>query len=213
MTFARWAFFVAILSTGCVTAPRVQRPASGLVEEGLASWYGEPYHGRRAASGEMYNMHDLTGAHRTLPFGTKVLVTNLENQRQVVVTINDRGPFVPGRIIDLSQAAARKIGMLEKGVVPVRLEVLQEGDGMVKNRCWEVQVGAFSREDNVNRALARLREKGFSTRTAPAGGGLTRVRITGIAGLRKAQEIARALARDFPGALPVPCPNLSGGKP
>lgn len=213
MTFSRWAFFAAILSTACATAPRAPLRASGLVEEGLASWYGEPYHGRRAASGEIYNMHNYTGAHRTLPFGTKVLVTNLENQRQVVVTINDRGPFVPGRIIDLSKAAAREIGMLKKGVVPVRLRVLRLGDGMKDSRCWEVQVGAFAREENVNRALARLRDRGFATRTAPAGGGLTRVRITGIATLDKAQELARVLAPDFPGALPVPCPASLGGRP
>ena len=94
-------------------------------ERGIASWYGYPYHGRRTSSGEVYNMHDMTAAHRTLPFGTRVKVHNLENGRSVMVRINDRGPFVEGRIIDLSYAAAKAIGM--SGLAPVRLEILSMG--------------------------------------------------------------------------------------
>jgi rare lipoprotein A len=92
--------------------------------EGLASWYGRKFHGRPTASGERYDMHELTAAHRTLPFETRVRVTNLENGRSVRVRINDRGPFVDGRIIDLSYGAAKKLGMVEAGVVRVRLEIL-----------------------------------------------------------------------------------------
>ncbi|MFQ5766381.1 MAG: septal ring lytic transglycosylase RlpA family protein [Acidobacteriota bacterium] len=91
---------------------------------GMASWYGRKFHGRLTASGERYNMHQLTAAHKTLPFGTRVRVTNLENHLQVVVKINDRGPFVRGRIIDLSLAAARKIKMIGPGTVKVRLDIL-----------------------------------------------------------------------------------------
>ena len=102
-------------------------PAAPIVqgEEGIASWYGHPYHGRRAASGEIYNMYDMTAAHRTLPFGTQVRVHDLENGRDVDVRINDRGPFVEGRIIDLSYAAAQAMGM--PGIARVRLEILGLG--------------------------------------------------------------------------------------
>ncbi len=93
-------------------------------EAGLASWYGHPYHGRRAASGEVYDMRNLTGAHRTLPFGTHVRVHSLENYSSVDVEINDRGPFVEGRIIDISRAAALALGFGKAGMIRVYLEVL-----------------------------------------------------------------------------------------
>ncbi len=102
----------------------VRRPR-GDHEEGLASWYGGKFHGRKTASGERFNKNAMTAAHRALPFGTKVKVTNLENGKSVVVRINDRGPWVNGRIIDLSEAAARKIDMISAGVVKVRVEVLK----------------------------------------------------------------------------------------
>jgi rare lipoprotein A len=109
-------------------AARVNTPLApariGSTEAGIASWYGVPYHGRRAASGEIYDMEQLTAAHRTLPFQTWVEVTNLSNGKQVDVRINDRGPFVKGRIVDLSQAAARDIDMLRAGTVRVRLKVI-----------------------------------------------------------------------------------------
>lgn len=91
---------------------------------GRASWYGYRFHGRRTANGERFNATEYTAAHRNLPFGTKVRVTNLRNGRSVVVRINDRGPYVGGRIIDLSKAAARAIGMLYSGTAPVRMEVI-----------------------------------------------------------------------------------------
>ena len=91
---------------------------------GKASWYGPGFHGRRTANGEVFNSNDLTAAHRSLPFGTKVRVTNINNGRSVVVRINDRGPFSGGRIIDLSAGAARSINMINSGVAPVRVEVL-----------------------------------------------------------------------------------------
>ncbi|MGK7930936.1 MAG: septal ring lytic transglycosylase RlpA family protein [Microcystaceae cyanobacterium] len=94
------------------------------VSRGVASWYGPGFHGRRTANGERYNQHGLTAAHRYLPFGTRVRVTNLRNNRSVVVRINDRGPFVGGRIIDLSAGAAKQIGVYHSGVAPVTVEVL-----------------------------------------------------------------------------------------
>jgi rare lipoprotein A len=94
--------------------------------QGLASWYGYPHHGRPAANGQLFNMYALTAAHRTLPLGSRVRVVNLVNERSVVVTITDRGPFVNDRVIDLSYAAARQIGLIGPGTAPVRLEILDE---------------------------------------------------------------------------------------
>lgn len=97
---------------------------SGASESGKASYYGNRHHGLKTASGERFDQHALTAAHRSLPFGTRVRVTNLNNDRSVVVRINDRGPFVRGRIIDVSRAAAQRLDMLRAGVVPVRIETL-----------------------------------------------------------------------------------------
>jgi rare lipoprotein A len=105
--------------------PAPPRPAPGTMT-GLASWYGQAHHGKKTSSGEVYDRTQLTAAHRTLPMGTRVRVTNVENDRSVVVRINDRGPFKAGRIIDLSQAAAREIGALGEGLFSVRLEVLED---------------------------------------------------------------------------------------
>ena len=106
--------------------PTPPRPA---VQTGKASWYGDAHHGKKTASGEAYDMHELTAAHRSLPLGTRVRVINVENDRAVVVRINDRGPFVRGRIIDLSRAAARELGPLGSGVFTVRIEVLEDAAG------------------------------------------------------------------------------------
>ncbi len=92
--------------------------------KGMASWYGPGFHGRLTANGERYNQNGLTAAHKTLPFGTQVRVTNLNNGRSVIVRINDRGPFVRGRVIDLSRGAASVIGLVNSGVAPVQLEIL-----------------------------------------------------------------------------------------
>ncbi len=107
--------------------PQPRQPAKKKVlarEKGIASWYGGKFHGRKTASGERYDMNKLTAAHKTLPFGTRVRVTNLDTGRNVVVRINDRGPFVRGRIIDLSRAAARKVDMIRSGTARVLVEVL-----------------------------------------------------------------------------------------
>ena len=127
----RW-IWVFVLLAGCAipraTPPPVATPPAVtppvIEREGKASWYGHPHHGRRTASGEIYDMHALTAAHPTLPMGTRVLVTNLKNGRTVEVRVNDRGPVVPGRMIDLSYAAARALDAVADGVFPVRLRVL-----------------------------------------------------------------------------------------
>src|SRR5262249_10810126 len=112
-----------ISQTAAPPAPSAA-PRIGATETGLASWYGHPYHGRRAANGEIYDMEQLTAAHRTLPFDARVRVLNLANSKTVEVRITDRGPFVDGRIIDLSHAAARAIDMIGPGTAMVRLEIV-----------------------------------------------------------------------------------------
>src|SRR5579885_935952 len=127
------ATMLAVLFAGCGRKKRVRvapppAPAptvtAGSTEEGIASWYGHPYHGRPAANGEIYDMEKLTAAHRTLPFDTWVHVVNLSNAKSVDVRITDRGPFIDGRVIDLSHAAARAIDMIGPGTADVRLEIL-----------------------------------------------------------------------------------------
>jgi rare lipoprotein A len=122
-------------------------------EEGIASWYGYPYHGRATASGEIYNMYGISAAHRTLPFGTEVRVHDLENGRDVTVRINDRGPFIEGRIIDLSYAAAQAMGM--SGIARVRLEILGYGPSPEPG-VFAVQVGAFRDRTNADRLKAQI---------------------------------------------------------
>jgi rare lipoprotein A len=134
--------------------PLPQHPISvpiGTTEQGLASWYGVPYHGRPAADGEIYDMETLVAAHRTLPFNTWLKVTNLNNGRSVNVRIIDRGPFVKGRIIDLSKAAARQIQMLGPGVARVRLEVISAPVDVPGNDFYAVQIGAFTNRANAER--------------------------------------------------------------
>lgn len=135
-------------------------PKVGATEEGLASWYGNPYHGRATTSGEIYDMEMLTAAHRTLPFGARVRVENLANGREVDVRVNDRGPFVEGRIIDLSRAAARRIQMLGPGTARVRLRVLSLPEEPAAG-FFAVQVGSFQNRKNAERLQAKLaREHG-----------------------------------------------------
>lgn len=109
---------------------RYARPAPATYDiVGTASWYGKPYHGRKTASGQVYDMYQMTAAHPTLPFGTRVVVTNLDNGRKVVVTINDRGPFVPDRVIDVSRKAAGHLGFLKRGLTRVGVRVLASSQG------------------------------------------------------------------------------------
>jgi rare lipoprotein A len=111
---------------GVPPAPATVPPSAPFTQTGQASWYGEPHHGRRTANGERFDMHALTAAHPTLPFGTRLRVVNLDNDREVEVRVNDRGPSIPGRIIDLSYAAARALGAVTAGIISVRLTVLAE---------------------------------------------------------------------------------------
>ena len=163
------ALVVVLFSTGCLhrhhgaaarrypspTPPTIGPSPAVRIEQGevgLASWYGHPYHGRATTSGEIYNMYDFTAAHRTLPFGARVRVHNLENGRTVDVRINDRGPFVAGRIIDLSYSAAQAIGM--PGLARVQLQILgpeTQESAPAPPGIYAVQVGAFADPNNAQR--------------------------------------------------------------
>lgn len=167
---------------------------AGYTEEGNASWYGMPFHGRRASNGEIYDMHQLTAAHRTLPFDTMVRVTNLSNNKSTVVRITDRGPFVENRIIDLSQAAAREIESIGPGVVRVRLEVLGNVDPT--EGYFTVQVGAFRDRGNAERLRDRLNASYTPIFIQPydsADGTFYRVRVGKISGESAAQDFAEQL--------------------
>lgn len=187
------AFAVAL--GGCAKKRRVALaapPVAGAVEAGVASWYGRPYHGRPSASGEIYDMDQLTAAHRTLPFGTLVRVRSLDNERSVQVRINDRGPFVEGRIIDLSRAAARDLRMIGPGTARVRLEVLSL-PARIPEGCFAVQVGAFQQRANAQRRQ-RLMEREYGRAELELRDGdppLWRV----LVGRESTQEAAEALAR------------------
>ncbi|MFZ5563388.1 MAG: septal ring lytic transglycosylase RlpA family protein [Thermodesulfobacteriota bacterium] len=142
---------------------RLLPSAAGFEEEGTASWYGEPFHGRKTASGEVYDMHRMTAAHKTLPLGTRVKVYNRQNGRSVEVRINDRGPFVASRIIDLSYAAAKELGVIGPGTAPVRIVALEPGPGDVRlgteEGVFSFQVGAFASRENADNLKAALSKK------------------------------------------------------
>jgi len=191
----------------------------GAWEKGLASWYGEPYHGRRTASGEIYDMHEMTAAHRTLPFGTVVKVTRRDTGDDVKVRITDRGPFIKGRIIDLSFAAAKKIGLDNDGIAPVKVVVAgwQEPPrkkAKEKNRaaehpkgqdCLWVQVGAFGSMDNARAAEERLENAGETAVIIEGPGGLHRVRLGPYDKEKDAIKALERVSKDWPGAKAVPC--------
>lgn len=137
---------LALTTAGCL---RVKYLPEGDIEQGMASWYGPNFDGKVTSSNEIYDMFDLTAAHQTLPFGTHVIVTNLNNNKAVTVRINDRGPFVKGRIIDLSFAAAKVLDMVGPGVVPVSIEVLKEISPPKTAVKYFVQIGSFSQRQNA----------------------------------------------------------------
>jgi rare lipoprotein A len=166
----------------------------GYIEEGNASWYGLPFHGRRASNGEIYDMNKLTAAHRTMAFNTLVRVTNLSNGKTVVVRITDRGPFVENRIIDLSRAAAQAIESIGPGVVPVRLEVISGSDPF--GGFFTVQVGAFKDPGNAQRLRDRLDAlypPAFIQQVQLDDGTFYRVRVGKISGEQSAERFAEQL--------------------
>ncbi len=139
--------------------------AAGYDEVGLASWYGEDFHGKKTANGQTYDMYGLSAAHKTLPLGTRVRVTHLGNNRSVVLVVNDRGPFVSGRILDLSYGAAKRLGTVESGVARVRISAIGSAPAQTVTasavKRYHVRVGAFANRANAERTHRRLLAQGY----------------------------------------------------
>jgi len=185
--------------------------AHGFRERGMASWYGKKFHGRKTASGEIYNMHALTAAHRTLPLGTHVRTHNLNNNKMVDVRINDRGPFVRGRVIDLSYEAAKRIGLIGPGTAQVEIVALgsveeREVNGKVQLSLvpgdysvgdFTVQVGAFKDKENAVRLRNKLapayEDAHIVLYESPEGSTFYRVRVGRCEKLDKAREHEKML--------------------
>lgn len=168
----------------------------GYAEEGVASWYGVPFHGRPAADGEIYDMEKLVAAHRLLPFNTWLKVTNLTNNKSVTVRVIDRGPFVNGRIIDLSRAAARDINLIGPGTARVRLQVVAAPIDNPSTDFYAVQIGAFSVYDNAVRLRAQYAQRFGSAQIAVKEGRspVWRVLVGKEPSIQAAQQLASVLS-------------------
>ncbi len=163
-------------------------------ETGLASWYGPPYHNRVGSNGEVYNMHAMTAAHRTLPLGSIVRVTNLKTGHTALVRITDRGPFIPGRILDLSLAAAHKLDVYLPGIAEVRVEVMETPAPLETGGKWAVQIGGFPREHEARKLGEQLTRRYRTAKIlcfpSPAGEWWVRVRVLDDDRLRAQQLTA-----------------------
>ena len=175
------------------TIPAGTTPLS--TETGLASWYGPPYHNRVGSNGEVYNMHAMTAAHRTLPLGSIVRVTNLKTGHKALVRITDRGPFIPDRILDLSLAAARKLDVYLPGVAEVKVEVMETPAPLETGGKWAVQIGSFSHEREASKFADRLSRRYRTAKVqhfgSPIGDWWVRVHV-----LDNDRERARKLAAE-----------------
>lgn len=201
------ALAVCLALCGCGGRKRVRLPTAarlGSTEIGVASWYGYPYHGRRAANGEIYDMEKMTAAHRTLPFGTWIRVKNLENNQTIDVRIIDRGPFVKGRFLDLSRAAAASIAMIGPGTAKVKITVIAAPalveiatptpppPALVAPGQFAVQVGAFSDRNNAERIRSSMERLYGSARIVMRDGRPALWRV--LVGSEATPEDAEALA-------------------
>lgn len=163
---------VATWLGGCGLLGRAPRPEVATTQHGIASWYGPGFHGNATSSGEIYDQYGLTAAHQRLPLGTRVRVINVRNQRSVTVRINDRGPFVDDRVIDLSYAAARTLDMIGPGTTPVRIEVVGATGPALPAVRYAVQVGAFTsreRASHLRSALQRRFERVYVATASTSG--------------------------------------------
>jgi rare lipoprotein A len=188
------------LSAACAgRRPPVAPGPPSTTEDGLASWYGIEEAGRATASGEIMDPEKKTAAHRTLPFGSLVRVTDLETGKNVEVIVNDRGPHVDGRVIDLSFAAAREIGLVDRGITPVRLQVLGL-EGPLAARRWRVQMGSFTDESRARELAILLQAEGYGPVVVSpfeeGGAVYHRVWVGEFHERDGAESLARQLARD-----------------
>jgi rare lipoprotein A len=183
------------------------KSAAGYDEIGLASWYGADFHGKKTANGQTYNMYGVSAAHKTLPLGSRVRVTNLRNNRTVILTINDRGPFVNERILDLSYGAAQKLGTVQTGVAKVRVTSLDATIVPTRladtsGKLYSVRVGAFAVRDNalrVHKQLLALGYSGANISVVDRDGQILHIVQAGSFKSRdKAERIMEALKESFP---------------
>lgn len=163
------------------------------LQEGIASWYGGKFHGRTSASGEVYDKWDLTAAHRSLPLGTRLVVEHLGNGRTVKVKVNDRGPYVEGRIIDLSRAAAAQLNMLEQGLARVRLYRIRDGVGPGARGSYAVQVGPERTPEKAQRIMSDLLQDFDGVRIQVSREQTARVLVGSFASKSEAGEVASRL--------------------
>jgi rare lipoprotein A len=200
--------FLLAVAAGCASrrpAPPASA-ASGSGEEGIASWYGgqDGFEGKPTASGEIYDGNRMTAAHRTLPLGSVVEVRNLENGKTARVRINDRGPFIKGRILDLSRTAAKELGVIGPGTASVRLTVVTPGfeaPPVSPTGLWAVQVGSFADRARADRQAERVRATGRRVFLEPYQG-LSRVKVGPYGSRREAQdELARLEQEGFEGIV------------
>jgi rare lipoprotein A len=203
-----YALILAVLlfASGCgkkkvAAHPPAPAPKVGAAETGIASWYGNPYHGRAAADGEIYDMEKLTAAHRTLPFNTWVRVENLTNQQTVDVRIIDRGPFVAGRIIDISHAAAQQIGMIGTGTAKVRVVIIKQ-PAIAEASVFAVQVGLFKVRENADKLQAESKQRYGKARVVERMGSPPMWRV--LVGEESSPEQAELLAQRVRGDISVP---------
>ena len=196
--------FILIIQYAC-TSPKYshypkqppKQPSKKEVQVGVASWYGADFHGKKTSSGEVYNMYGMTAAHRTLLLGTYVMVKNLENNKSVELKVNDRGPFIKGRIIDLSFAAAKKLDIVDCGIAMVRVEVTKRPE--VKALEYTLQVGSFKEKRNALSLKHELDKKYKDTYVVAAMDSDTeyyRVRLGNFNSRESAEEIAKRLIKD-----------------
>jgi len=205
-----WALMVfAVLLAGCghkkhvrgIPAPPSPGTSAavplGYTETGLASWYGHPYHGRPAADGEIYDMEQMTAAHRTLPFNTWVRVLDLDTNKTVELRIIDRGPFIDGRIIDISHAAARVIDMIGPGVARVRMEVIRLPE-VIEAGLFAVQVGAFRDRRNAERVRSEMESRYGIARLVMRSGNpsMWRVLVGSEATVNEAETLAGRIRKE-----------------
>jgi rare lipoprotein A len=179
-------------ASATATAPAIPSiPTIGYTETGIASWYGHPYHGRQAADGEIYDMEQMVAAHRTLPFDTWVRVYDLDNDKTVEVRIIDRGPFIDGRVIDLSHAAAKAMALIGPGIANVRIEVIRT-PANIPPAVYTVQIGAFRDPQNAERVRAQMAARYGAARLVerPEDPGVWRVMV----GAEATPDGARALS-------------------
>ncbi len=195
----------SILSSGCGFFPA---PTSRYLHDdglhGIASWYGNPYHGRKTANGEIYDMHALTAAHRTLPFGSIVQVRRSDDGREVRVRINDRGPFFINRVIDLSREAANRIGMLRSGTTEVYVEPIYIP--REPNPKWMILVGGFMEKPEAQEFADYFHRNGTISEIRPGWHGNYNhyhVQIKGLVSESKAERLAERLQRNGYGAFIV----------